>query len=375
MKIVVTGGHFSPAYQVLRKLKDTNEVLVVGRKHAFEGDRNETYEYKVCESENIRFKVLNAGRLQRKFSLQTIPSVLKFPKGIYSAIKILKEFNPDVVVTFGGYVGLPIALAASFLRIPVVLHEQTQHAGLSAKLIAKVASVICISFESSRGYFKGKNVILTGNPLREEIFIKQSFSYPTSKPIIYITGGSTGSRIINQTLHDILPELLRSYTVIHQAGNYSESCDYKRFEKFRELLSSEAQKYYVVKEFFTPREVAGIFQNATLVIGRAGINTVLELMATGCMSLLIPLPFGQLNEQKQNALLFERTGLCEVIAQNELSPGLLLAKIGVMIKEQKKYKENVHKALQYVIPNADKKIIEQIYIYGRRSEDRTSKER
>ena len=187
MKIVITGGHFSPAHSVIKKLTKSDEILVIGRRYAFEGDTNETYEYQICQRELISFSEIKAGRLQRKLTSRSIPAALKFPKGIYDALKILKDFNPDVVVTFGGYVGLPVALASSILKIPVVLHEQTQNAGLSSKLIAKVASVICVSFDSSLKHFKQKNVVLTGNPIREEILKLKNTASNSEKTIIYIT--------------------------------------------------------------------------------------------------------------------------------------------------------------------------------------------
>lgn len=373
MRIVITGGHFSPAYSVIKKLVKTDDVMVVGRKHAFEGDKNETYEYQICKKEGITFVEIKAGRLQRKFTKHSIPAALKFPKGIYDSIKILKEFNPDVVVTFGGYVGLPVALASSILHIPVVLHEQTQNAGLSSRLIAKVASLICVSFESSMKHFSGKNVILTGNPIREDILKVQKTTSVSTKPIIYITGGSTGSHAINDVVYEILPELLKEFVVVHQTGNSKKTGDFSRFENFHDLLGSDIRRNYILSEFFTPHEVASYMSKASLVVSRSGINTTLELMALGVPSLLIPLPFGQLNEQLENAELFQNTGLGEYILQKDLTPDLLLPKMRVMIKEQKKYISNAKNAQKYLHFDAQEKILEQIYKYGKRREaDRTT---
>ena len=366
MKIVITGGHFSPAYSVIKKLDSSDSVLVIGRKYAFEGDKNETYEYKICEKNNIPFKVINAGRFQRKFTHHTIPAVTRFPKGIYSALKILKEFKPDVVVTFGGYVGLAVSLAARILNIPIVLHEQTQKAGLSARIIGKFASVILISFESSRAYFKNKKVVLTGNPIREELFQKSEIFEFEAKPIIYITGGSTGAHVLNQVILEILPRLLLKYTVFHQTGNNTEYKDFGKIQEFYDVLSPQLKKNYTVKQFFSPLEVSCLLQNASLVISRAGINTVTELMAIGVVGLLIPLPHGQMNEQRDNAVLFKKIGLGEYIEQKFLTGDLLLEKVHDMIKEQKKYKENAKYAGEYIHKDATNEIIDQLYLYGRK---------
>ena len=168
MKIAITGGHFSPAYAIMQKLINTDEILCIGRKHALEGDKSLSYEFSVCKTLKIPFFELETGRLTRKVTKNSVVSFAKFPSGVLQALRILKTEKPDIVVTFGGYVGLPVALSAKILGIPVILHEQTQKAGLSARLISKVASVILISFDSSRSFFKNKNVILTGNPIRPE---------------------------------------------------------------------------------------------------------------------------------------------------------------------------------------------------------------
>lgn len=369
MKIVITGGHFSPAHAVIKKIRRNNEILVIGRKYAFEGDTNETHEYRICQKENIPFKVLNAGRLQRKFSKHTIPAALKFPGGVFIALKLLKEFKPDVVVTFGGYIGLPVTIAAFILHTPVVLHEQTQGAGLSSRLIGKFASVILLSFNSSKTYFGNKTTILTGNPIRPEIFEDgEMLNLATDKNIIYITGGSTGSRLINQTLYEILPELLKDFTVVHQTGNSKESEDFEKFRQFRQKLSSKLQNNYIVKEFFSPENVSWLLKNASLVVSRAGINTIFEMMVCKSPGLLIPLEIGQENEQKENARFFARIGMGTYIEQKDLDPIGLLLRIRAMIKEQKKYKDNAKNADPYIIKNADENIATWVLQYGKRKE-------
>lgn len=366
MKIIITGGHFSPAYSVLQKLRDGNEVLVVGRKYAFEGERNETYEYKICKKNNIQFLEINAGRLQRVLTKHTITSLSRFPKGVYQALKILKKEKPDIVVTFGGYIGLSVAIAAHFAKVPVVLHEQTQKAGLSSRLISKFAKVICISFDTSRPFFKNQNVVLTGNPIREEILKdSKSFFMKTTKDVIYITGGSTGSHAINTKIKDILPDLLKYYRIYHQTGNSLEYNDYEALLEFKNSMPKELSENYILQQFFLPNEVSTLLHSASLVISRAGINTVTELLAIGAVSLLIPLPHGQSNEQLDNAKLFKSTGLGEYLEQKELTSNILLQTVNDMIKRKDKYKINKKKAFELVHIDAVNLIIEQIYKYGK----------
>lgn len=361
MKIVITGGHFSPAYSVILELIKNNEILVIGRKNAFEGDSAVTFEYKTCQKLNIPFKEITTGRLQRRVSKQSIYSFIKFPKGIYSALKILKAFSPDVIVTFGGYIGLPVAIAGKILGIPVLLHEQTQKAGLSSRLIARFASKVMISFESSRQFFKRNDVILTGNPLRPEFFEKNSNNFPISSPSIYITGGSTGSHTINEAFEKILPSLLSKYQIFHQTGNSDEYNDFERLRMIKD-------KNYTVSEFFTPGQVFELLKNVDLVVARSGINTVTEIIASSAVALLIPIQIGQLNEQKDNAQLVKDLGIGEFILQKNLTPQLLLEKINVMMKIGRDYKKNFSSAQRYIHLDSTDKIIGIINLYGKRTQ-------
>ena len=134
MKVLITGGHFSPAYSLIKELgARRHEVIIAGRRYPFEGDKTESLEYAIAKEENLPFYEIKTGRFQRKFTAYTITSLLKAPIGFLTSIKILSEAKPNIVLTFGGYIGLPISLAAQFLGIPVVLHEQTQKAGLASK--------------------------------------------------------------------------------------------------------------------------------------------------------------------------------------------------------------------------------------------------
>lgn len=366
MRIIITGGHFSPAYSIIQRIKKDNDILVIGRKHAFEGDKNETYEYRLCVDEKIPFKNLNAGRLQRKFTRYTIRAALKSPQGIISALSILTKFKPDVVLTFGGYIGLAVSLAAFILRIPVVLHEQTQRAGLSSRIIGRFASIVLISFNTSRDYFNNKNIVLTGNPIREKLFQKGEIPELSSDlPIIYITGGSTGANALNQTFFEIIPELVKEFKIIHQTGNNSQYSGDRKAEEIKEKLPKIFYDNYIPRPFFSPDEVAFLFQNAALVVSRSGINTVLELMALGTPALLVPLPAGQLNEQKDNAVLFEKVGLGKYLEQKDLTPERLKVTLHAMIKERDTYTKNAPAALKFIYPDAAENIVEILSKYGR----------
>lgn len=360
MKIVITGGHFAPAHALINELRDKVDFVIIGRKHSFEGDSGLSFEYTVAQKEQIPFYHLQTGRLQRRISKHTIPSLIRLPKGLYQAYSILKSEKPDIVMSFGGYLALPVALAARMLSIPVVIHEQTQQAGLANKMIGKFADKVLVSFKSSIQYFPTDKVVLSGNPVRKEVFtIHKSIDIPGGEKIIYVTGGSAGSHAINTSIGESLPELLKNYVIIHQTGDSQEFNDFGELVSKKELLETSLQKRYYLTKFVYPDQIGWIFKHADLIISRSGINTVQEIMALKKMSLLIPLPHGQNNEQQLNAQLIKRIGLGEFIEQRDLSPETLIGKVDEMFEHKDRYQVD-HLSEEYFVPDAIQRIINEL---------------
>lgn len=324
MKVVIVGGHLSPALAVIEKLRN-EDVFYIGRKHTFEGDNALSLESQEVARLNIPFFDLNTARLQRKFTKHTFPSLLKFPAGFVQSYKILNKINPDVILGFGGYLFLPVALAAYLLKIPIVIHEQTLEAGFTNKFVSKFAKKVCISWESSSKYFPKEKVVLTGNPLRQEIINAKNINNEKNKtPMIYVTGGGAGAHALNLLIEKTLDQLLQKCTIVHQTG---DSQVYKDFER----LESRKNDRYQCHKFFTDKEVALVMNKADLVVGRAGINTVTELIYLQKPSFLIPLPAGQKNEQLKNAQFIKNLGLGEYAQQDLLTPDLFISTIFSML--------------------------------------------
>lgn len=354
MKILIIGGHLTPALSVIEQLKD-QDILYIGRKYALEGDKALSLEYRTMVSMNIKFQSIITGRLQRKFTLRTIPSLLKLPIGFVQSLLILRNFKPDRVVGFGGYVEIPVVFAAFFLRIPIVLHEQTLGAGLANKICSFFAKRICISWESSAKNFPRKKIVLTGNPIRKEIIqasVSSSKSENKEMPIIYITGGSLGSHSINVLVERSLNELLKNFRIIHQTGDARQFGDFERLGEVRKGLENKGN--YLLKKFLTAKETAQVLQSADLVISRAGMNTVNELLYLNKPCFLIPLPLGR--EQKLNALFVKNANLAEIANQEDLSPTIFTGIVESMIKNIDKYK--VKESL--IIEDAKRRIAEVV---------------
>ncbi len=340
MKILITGGHVTPAVAVIDELKG-QEIVFVGRKYATSKEETPSFEYKEITERGIKFIDLSTGRFTRALSLSSFINLLKTPKGIINAYRILKKEKPDRVLSFGGYLALPIALWTYFLRIPVFTQEQTIVPGLANKLIGKFAKKILVSFEDAAAFFPKNKVLVSGNPVRESIFkvIKKPFVISDVLPTIFVSGGSLGSHSINKHVKNILQELLKKYQLIHQTGSVKGDDDYDSLLKIREALPSELRTRYFLKEHFFEEEFGFIYSVSTMVVGRAGANTFFELIALEKPAVFIPLPWSSGKEQQKHAQIFKDAGCGEVFDQFEESQ-VLYEKIKKVFNNLEEYKNN-----------------------------------
>lgn len=330
MKLLITGGHFTPALAVIEYLQShseykKNELVFVGRQYANRGDQNETLEYREITRHHIPFIHLDAGRMTRVASVASLRNILRVPSGFFQARKIISDVKPDVVLSFGGYVALPIAYAAHWAKIPVYTHEQTIRPGLANRLICRVAKRVFISFPDSKKYIQSDAVVLSGNPVRSGLLQHShvDLNLPSHKPMIFITGGSLGSHSVNIHIERILPELLQHYSVVHQTGNVQQYGDYGHLEAIKANLPKEQQSHYLIRAHFTTEEMGYIMRHAQLVISRSGANTFFDLLFLKKPAILIPLPWSAYDEQRHQAKLFAQAGTGEIFEQDHPSHELL----------------------------------------------------
>ncbi len=285
--ILVTGGHITPALATIESIRARYpnwKITFVGRKTSIEGSRVHSEEYTLVNALGIPFVSLVAGRIKRDGSLWTLWSLVKIPIGFVQAFFILLTRRPTLVLSFGGYIAVPIVVAAWILQIPVVTHEQTTHVGLANRFIARLATRTCVSFPNTEGLF-GKNVVVTGLPMRSKVFVastKAPFRLPTDKPMIFITGGSTGSVSVNKIVFSALETLLASYTVVHQVGRIS----LEQATQIKNALPVALQERYISVPYLDEQSYTWVLDHAALVVGRSGANTVMELAARGAIALL-----------------------------------------------------------------------------------------
>ncbi|MDO8638890.1 MAG: UDP-N-acetylglucosamine--N-acetylmuramyl-(pentapeptide) pyrophosphoryl-undecaprenol N-acetylglucosamine transferase [Candidatus Daviesbacteria bacterium] len=365
MKILITGSHFTPAQATIEELQKhlDIEIVYVGRKFTLEGDKTQSVESQVLPEMGIRFIPIITGRLQRFFTIHTIPSLFKIPFGIVQSFFIVWNEHPDVVLSFGGYVAVPVVISSWLFSIPIILHEQTLVSGLANSISAIFADKIAVSFEENKEFNKNKTV-LTGNPLRKEIFADEKLmnidlqgiinvSKKENLPLILITGGNQGSHAINKTILESFEALNKIVCVIHQTGD----SNFNDFEKLSEEKNNlkNPEKYLALK-WIDGRNMGAILRKVDLVISRAGMNTLLELAYFGVPTLVIPLPYLYKNEQNVNAKFFEKMGLTTILSQNNLNENNLMEKIKIMLKNIDKLKESAIGAKKVVIIDAAKRL-------------------
>ncbi|MCX7955883.1 MAG: UDP-N-acetylglucosamine--N-acetylmuramyl-(pentapeptide) pyrophosphoryl-undecaprenol N-acetylglucosamine transferase [Patescibacteria group bacterium] len=366
MKILITGGHLAPALAVIdeiKKEKPNIKMIFVGRKYAIDKDKVESLEYKEIKKKNIKFINLKTGKLTRIFSLEYFLNFLKIFLGFFNSFFIILNHRPDLILSFGSYLALPIVFWGYIFKIPVFTHEQTINPGLANKIIGLFAKKIFISFKEAEKFFNKNKVILTGNPIRQSIFKiqKKPFFIKKTIPVLYITGGSLGSHSINLHIKKILKNLLESYIVIHQTGDTKEYHDYEDLLSIKNQLPENLKnKYFLAKHFFED-EIAYIYFLSDLVISRSGANTFFELIVLKKPAVFIPLPWSAGKEQQYHAEIFAKAGCGEIFHQIESSDKLLRI-INKMIKNISFYKNNFKNLRDLYSKNASKKIIKEIFL-------------
>lgn len=341
--IMVTGGHLTPAVATIEELQSRHpdwRLLFVGRSTAFEGAHTKSEEEDVIRSMSIPFIPIVAGRLKRDFGWNMLRSLLKIPVGLFQAIGIIAQQRPTLVLSFGGYVALPICCAAYLFRIPVITHEQTMRPGLANRIIAWTAKAIAVSFLESKPFLSGFNrrVEVTGLPVRRSVLSTQDtqeLSMSRTRPILLIAGGSTGSVSVNALVFPTLLDLLREYTVIHQVGKTS----YEEALRIRQHLPQDIQDRYMPYAYLSGRQFSDALHASSLFIGRSGANTVVEVALAGVPAIWIPLPWAASNEQWHNAKYLENKGTSIIWEQKKLTPHELVSAIRTLMESISEFRK------------------------------------
>jgi UDP-N-acetylglucosamine--N-acetylmuramyl-(pentapeptide) pyrophosphoryl-undecaprenol N-acetylglucosamine transferase len=337
-----TGGAAIPVLAVsqeIKKLHPHTEFLFIGSRKG--------PERMIVEEAGIKFKTIPTAKLRRYISLANLFIPIKLTAAFLKSLKIVRNFEPDVFFSAGGFVAVPLALACYIKGVKIVIHQQDVRIGLANKIIAPLASTITTAFEqtskefySGSGLFNKKWRVATwvGNPIRPDLFesavdVKKYFNLHDQLPILLVLGGSTGAAQINNLIRHLLPDLVLAHQVIHQTGVGKNNIDFKH------------PNYHPI-EFIPYKENAAILKLAHLVISRAGLSMIAELSALKKSAIVIPMPN---THQEENAKMLLDTHSAVVLSGNEVSPENLKQVINSLKFNQKRV-EMLQKNISELMP-------------------------
>lgn len=355
MKLLICGGHASPALAVIDQLQKKHKeinIIFVGKQYNFP-EKTESFEYQEVKKRKVEFINFTSGRLTRILSLDIFINAIMLFWGTVQAFLIIYKKRPRYILSFGGYLALPICCVGYIFKIPIITHEQTISPGLTNKIIAIFAKKILISFPETKDKFNHKITIFVGNPIRQQIFsLNKNYQIKTKKPIILVLGASLGSHSINMLIKQIVPSLTKKYFIIHQTGNIKSYDDYSQLQKLN-------YKDYLILKHISSDEIGSYYHRADLVISRSGASTVIELIALKKPAVLIPLPWSANQEQKLHANLLKKNNAALVFNQDD-NPQLLKKTIDEIYQNKDKYKVG-YQNLQYLFcQNAAETIVKEI---------------
>lgn len=326
-RIVLTGGgsagHVTPNIALLPELKKRNyEIFYIGSKNGIEKQ--------LIEEENVKYYGISSGKLRRYFDLKNFTDPFRVIKGFYEASSIIKEIKPDVVFSKGGFVTVPVVIAADRKKVPCIIHESDMSPGLANKLCIPHAVKVCTNFpEAAREI--GEKAVVTGTPIRKEMFSGNRIAgldflgFTANKPVLMVVGGSLGAAAVNSMVRDALPELLRRYQIVHLCGN-------GKVDDSLAGLEGYVQFEYIKKE------MCDLMTAADIIISRAGANAICEILALNKPNLLVPLPAASSRgDQVLNAESFERQGFSVVIKEEQLTTGTLIDEVDKLYNNRESY--------------------------------------
>ncbi len=364
MKIVLcgggSGGHFYPLIAITESIRDiVREKKLLQVKMYYLAPN--PYNAGILFDHEIEFVKISAGKIRRYASIQNIIDIIKTGWGFISTLFKVYSIYPDVIISKGGMMSLPVVVAGKILGIPVILHESDSVPGRANLFAAKFAKRIAIAFKEAGEYFDRNITAYTGNPLRQEILTpitdgaKEYLKLEENLPTIVVMGGSLGSALINETLIVALPELLKKYQIIHQTGKLN-------FENVQKLSSVVLQDNLLSSRYhlfdylnaLSLRMSAGV---SSIIISRGG-STIFEIAAWGVPSIIIPLSDSNGDHQRKNAYNYARESSAIIIEENNLTPEILITEIENIITNKERSERMRQGALHFAKTDAARKIAE-----------------
>ncbi len=344
-----TGGHIYPAIAIMNKIKEkepNSEFLYIGTSDRMEKD--------VIPKLNIPFVGLEMKGLNRKNPFSNFSVIKMFFKAVSESKKIIKEFNPDVIVGAGGYITAPVLYAAHKCKVPVLIHEQNSIPGISNKFISNFADKICVSLPNSVNLFPKDKVVYTGNPRSEEItkvdkVSKKEFGFDPKKKLVVIVMGSQGSTTMTTKIKELIPAFNdKDYQVLVITGkNY--------YDEYKNIKTSSNIKIVPFLD-----NLINLMKDTDLMLSRAGASTIAEITAIGLPAILVPSPYVTENHQYKNAKELEDKGACVIVTEEEFSKDRIVSEIDSLLSSEEKMKNMSQSSKKLGIIDSATRIYDEI---------------
>ncbi len=309
-----TAGHVTPNIALIPHLQEAGfEISYIG---SYDG-----IEKKLIADFDIPYYGIATGKFRRYLDIKNLTDPFRVIKGLAEARKYLKQIQPDVVFSKGGFVSVPVVRAAASLKIPCIIHESDMTPGLANKLCIPVAKRVCCNFPETYNMLPRDKAVLTGSPIREELTKGDKIAafnlcgFSANKPVILVIGGSLGAASVNKAVREALPKLLKDFQIVHICGK-------DKIDNALQNMDGYVQFEYVKSE------LKDLFAMADIVISRAGANSICEILALRKPNLLIPLSASSSRgDQILNAKSFESQGFSMVIDDDLLTADLLTERV------------------------------------------------
>ena len=351
-KIILTGG--GTAGHVTPNLALVPELRVAGYDISYIGSKK-GIESRLVRETGIPYKAISSGKLRRYFDIKNFFDPFQVAAGVVQAFFWLICHRPNVIFSKGGFVAVPVVIAAKLLRIPTVCHESDITPGLANRISSKFCPVTLVSFKQTLKYFPEGRAIYTGTPVRKELLDGSAdrglklCGFDGSKPILLVMGGSQGSAALNSLIRSAIPVLTKRFDIVHGCGKGNYSAEHENI------------KGYVQFEYMGA-ELADIFKAASIAVSRAGANSLFEYLCLKLPALLIPLDNGSRGDQMVNAELFAKSGYSLMLNEKDITDaGILTAKIDELYENRPRFIECMKKD---PVPDSAAEIINIIKKYS-----------
>jgi UDP-N-acetylglucosamine--N-acetylmuramyl-(pentapeptide) pyrophosphoryl-undecaprenol N-acetylglucosamine transferase len=352
MKIIFSGGGTLGPVTPLLAIKEIIAQEYPDAKFVWVGTVHGP-ERELVEKAGIEFRTIASGKLRRYFSFLNFFDLFRFVIGFFQSLKFIWKQNPDVCISAGGFVSVPLHYAAALLGTPTWIHQQDVKVGLANRLMSSCARLITTATREEKSEFPARKTVWLGNPVRKDILrgekekAKKIFGLSGTLPVVFVTGGGTGSAMVNQMVVEALPHLEGVCEIIHLSGK----------ERPHDLTERAAKhsKLYHTYEFFTD-EMKHAYAGAHLIVSRGGFGSLTELAALQKAAIVIPKP----GHQEENVAFLKHANAVVMLDERNDS-GLALAKL---IRELLAHPERLKElgiTLHEVLPPASEELVLELF--------------